>query len=343
MLEAKINKNQSLSILYSLRSILKMGDSLPNAIKLLSQVEKGAVKQVLSKVVYLIFDANVYPEDALERFGIISKTEVFILRNSLDAKDAFSNIIQMREVSNRFEKSMMTLLGFPVIAVVIGLLIAYFAQPTFSSMVNTLVKQVSVTKGVDISDDVQLMWYLKDQNLDFILLVGYIILIISLISLYLYLLEYKPSSLYKVFKLKAYDDVPYLLMMMNNLHKAGFDPKRIFDILAKTSIKKGWVSLFTLLEKEATQGGKLYTIFERYGFPQDIVLILKSSEIGKSYWDSMDSLIEYVNETNKQKNEMLKKVFGNVATVVGFSIVIYFTVGLFMAMFSLQSISTALM
>jgi len=343
MLEAKINKNQSLSILYSLRSILKMGDSLPNAIKLLSQVEKGVIKQQLSKVVYLIFEANVYPEDALERFNIISKTEVFILRNSLDAKDAFSNIIKMREVSNRFEKSMMTLLGFPVIAVVIGLLIAYFAQPTFSDMVNTLVKQVQITKGVDISKDVELMWYLQSQSFDLMLLVGYIALVISLVLIYLYLLEYKPSALYKIFKLKAYDDVPYLLMMMNNLHKAGYDPKRIFEILAKTSLKKGWVPLFNLLEKESVAGGRLYTIFERYGFPQDIVLILKSSEIGKSYWDSMDALIEYVNDTNKQKNEMLKKVFGNVATVIGFSIVIYFTVGLFMAMFSLQSVSTSLM
>lgn len=343
MFEPKINKNQSLSILYSVRSILKMGHSLPNALKLLSEVEKGTVKAILSKVVYLIFDANVYPEDALSRYNIISKTEIFILRNSLDSKDALANIIQMREVSNRFEKSMMALLGFPVIAVIIGLLIAYFAQPTFYDMVYSLVQQVTITKGVDISDDVQLMWYLQDQDFDMFLLIGYIITIISLISLYLYFLEYKPSVLYKIFSLKAYDDVPYLLMMINNLHKAGFDPKRIFDILAKTSIKKGWVGLFTQLEKEATRGGSLYKIFELYGFPQDIILILKSSEIGKSFWDSMDPLIEYVNETNKHKNEMLKKVFGSVATVVGFGIVIYFTIGLFMAMFSLQSISTSLM
>ena len=343
MLEAKINKNQSLSILYSLRSILKMGNSLPNAIKLLSQVEKGVIKQVLSKVTYLIFDANVYPEDALARFNIISKTEVFILRNSLDAKEAFTNIIQMREVSNRFEKSLLSLLGFPMIAVIIGLLIAYFAQPTFYTMVNTLVKQVSITKGVDISSDVDLMWYLQDRNLDFIILVGYILLVISLITLYLYLLEYKPNTLYKIFTLKAYDDVPYILMMMNNLHKAGYDPKKIFSILEQTSIKKGWKSLFTILKKEAIEGGRLYVVFERFGFPQDIVLILKSSEIGKSFWDNMDSLIDYVNDTNKQKNEMIKKIFGNASTIIGFSIVIYFTVGLFMAMLSLQSVSTALM
>ena len=343
MLEAKLNKNQTLSILYSLRSILKLGNSLPNAIKLLSQVEKGTTKQVLHKVVYLIFNANIYPEEALARFNIITKTEVFILKNSLDAKEAFSNIIQMREVSNRFEKNMITLLGFPVIAVIIGLLIAYFAQPTFSNMVNTLVKQVQITKGVDISNDVELMWYLKSQSFDMMLLIIYITIVISLILIYLYLLEYKPNVLYKMFKLKAYDDIPYLLMMMNNLHKAGFDPRKIFEILSKTSMKKGWVSLFELLKKKTKEGGKLYTIFERYGFPNDIILILKSSEIGKSYWDNMDSLIEYVNETNKQKNEMLKRIFGNTSTVIGFSIVIYFTVGLFMAVFSLQSVSTALM
>lgn len=343
MINAKINKTQSLGILYSLRSILKMGHSLPNAIKLLSQVEKGNVQVVLTKVVYLIFDANLYPEEALARYGIISKTEIFILKNSLNAKDAISNIIQMREISNRFEKSMLSLLGFPVIAVVIGLLIAYFAQPTFYDMVNTLVKQVSVTKGIDISQDVELMWYLQDRNFDMLLLVGYVTTVVGLIILYLYLLEYKPQVLYKIFTLKAYDDIPYLLMTMNNLHKSGYDPKTLFDILVRTSIKKGWVPLFVLLEKEATRGGRLYSVFEKYGFPQDIILILKSAEIGKSFWDTMDSLIDYVNETNKHKNEMIKRLFGNVSTVVGFGIVIYFTVGLFMAMFSLQSVSTSLM
>jgi type II secretory pathway component PulF len=340
---AKLNKNQSLGVLYSLKSILRIGHSLPNALKLLAQVEKGAVQKALEKVVHLIFENNVYPEEALEKFKIISRTEVHIIKNSTDAKEALHNIIEMREVSSRFEKSMASLLGFPVVAVVIGLIIAYAAQPTFFNMVNTLVKQVEVTKGVDISHEVDLMWYLQDRNFDMILLIVYVSVVFALIATYVYLNEHKPNVIYKIFNLKAYDDVPFILMMMYNLNRSGLDPKRIFGILSNTSPKKGWISLFNALEQKSIQGERLYEVFDAYGFPKDIIIILKSSEIGRTFWDNMESLIGYVKETNDHKNDMIKKLYGNVSTIVGYSIVIYFTVGLFMAMFSLQSISTSLM
>ena len=338
-----VNKQQSLGILYSLRSILKIGHSMPNAISLLAQVEKGHLQKVLNQVKYLIFKANIFPEDALERFKILTRTEVYILKNSTNPKEAIGNIIEMREISSRFEKSMVSLLAFPIIGVIIGLTIAYFAQPTFYDMVNTLVKQVELTKGVDVGSEVDLMWYLQSQSFDLMLLIAHVSIVVSLVMLYMYLIEYKPHIIYKMFPLKAYDDIPFILMMMNNLHRTGLDPNRIFIILEETAMKKGWLGLFRSLGQRTKRGEHLYDVFEKYGFPNDVILILKSAEIGRTFWDNMDSLLEYVKENNEFKNEMIKKVFGSVSTIIGFGIIIYFTIGLFMAMFSLQSISTALM
>jgi hypothetical protein len=101
--------------------------------------------------------------------------------------------------------------------------------------------------------------------------------------------------------------------------------------------------LFRNLEYKSSKGEKLYEVFDTYGFPKDIIIILKSSEIGRTFWDNMDSLIAYVRETNEHRNEMIKKIYGNVSTIVGYGTIIYFTVGLFMAMFELQGISTSLM
>ena len=56
----KLNKNQSLGILLSLKSILRIGHSLPNAIKLLAQVEKGTSQKALNRIVIAIFEHNIY-------------------------------------------------------------------------------------------------------------------------------------------------------------------------------------------------------------------------------------------------------------------------------------------
>jgi type II secretory pathway component PulF len=340
---SKVTKKQSLGVVYSLRSILRIGHSVPSAISLLRQVEKGQLKKVLTQIEYLIYKSNVYPEEALARFGIISRTEVFMLKNATNAQNALSDIITMREMSSRFEKNMGGLLGFPALAVLIGLTIAYFAQPTFYNMMDSMARQVKAAKSIEINGAADLMWYLQDQDFDLLLMILYAFSVAFLLLLYKYLIEYRPNVIYRTMTLKAYDDVPFILMMMNNLHNVGLDPNRIFQILETTSTKKGWIPLFRSLGMRSKKGEHLYPVFESFGFPRDIVLILKSSEVSRTFWDSMDSLIEYAKENNEIKNAMFKKMFGGLSTILGYGIIIYFVFGMFMAMFSLQSLATTMM
>ena len=113
--------------------------------------------------------------------------------------------------------------------------------------------------------------------------------------------------------------------------------------LKASSPKVGWVKLFDGLEKEAIAGRHIYTIFEKYSFPKDVILVLKSAEVSKTFWDNMSALIEYVQNTNTGKHKSLKNLFGGLTTVSGFLIILYFVSGLFMAMFSLQNLSMAMM
>lgn len=339
----KLSLDVSSGILRSFESLIKVGNSLPSAIDILIQVEKGKNKKILEKVHYSITKLDLSVGKSLEKEGIISDNEVFVIDKSTNALEAVKSILTIREFSGNFEKSMMKLFAFPVIAVVIGLLIAYLAQPTFNGMVVSLTEQVQLTKGIDVSNETDLMWYLQRRDITLYLLIGYIALIASLLSGYFYYLRYKPEFIYKIFPLKAYDEVPYILMLIYNLQKVGLDQVRVFNILKDSSPRVGWIRLFDWLEKEAIAGRMIYVVFEKYHFPKDVILVLKSAEVSRTFWDNMAPLIGYVQDTNAVKHKTLTAMFGGTSTVVGFLIILYFVAGLFMAMFTLQNLSMAMM
>jgi type II secretory pathway component PulF len=339
----KLAKEVSSGILRSFESLIKVGNSLPSALDVLIQVEKGRNKRILEKVHYNITKLDLSVGKALEKEGVISDSEVFVIDKSTSALEAVKSILAIREFSGNFEKSMMKLFAFPVIAVIIGLSIAYFAQPTFNGMVTSLVEQVQLAKGIDVSDETGLIWYLERRDITLYMLLGYIAFVITLLSSYFYYLRYKPEVIYRIFPLKAYDEVPYILMLIYNLQKVGLDQVRVFNILKESSPRVGWIKLFDLLEREATAGRMIHIIFEKYHFPKDVTIVLKSAEVSRTFWDNMAALIEYVQDANAVKHKNITAMFGGTSTVVGFLIILYFVAGLFMAMFSLQNLSMAMM
>jgi len=338
-----LSKNVSNGILRSFISLIKVGNSLPSAIEILIQVEKGSIKKVLEKVHNSITKQDVSIGEALKKEGIIAGSEVFVIEKATSSQEAITSILAIRELQGSFEKTMLSLFTFPLLAVIIGLTIAHLAQPTFHDMVYSLVDQVRVTKGIDVSDQTGLMWYLEDKDITINILIIYICSLIILISTYFYYLKYKPETIYKIMPLKAYDDVPVILMLIYNLQKVGLDQVRVYNTLKNSSPRIGWVKLFDGLEKEAIEGRMIFTVFERYYFPKDVILVLKSAEVSKTFWDNMDILIEYVQNTNKDKHKSLMSIFGGMSSVAGFMIILYFVSGLFMAMFSLQSLAMAMM
>ncbi len=341
--QKKLPKKTSTAILRSFESLIKVGNSLPAAIEVLIQVESGRNKRVLEKVLYAVTKQDVSIGKALEKEGIIYDTEVIVIDRSTNALEAVKSIVAIRDLSGNFEKTVLKLFAFPAIAVIIGLTIAYAAQPTFYDMIYSLVSQVKIAKGIDMSNDTDLMWYLESRQSVQLVFVVYIIFLISLISAYLYYLRYKPEVIYKALSLKAYDDVPYILMLIYNLQKVGLDQVRVFRLLKENSPRIGWVKLFDLLEKEAMAGRFIYTVFDRYHFPKDVVLVLKSAEISKTFWDNTQVLVTYVTETNLNKHTTIQSLFGGLSSTVGFLIILYFVAGLFMAMFALQTLAMSLM
>jgi hypothetical protein len=176
-----LSEGVSSGILYSFESLIKVGNSIPSAIEVLVQVESGKVKRVLEKVHQNITKNDLTVGRALEKEGVIKDSEVFILEKSTSALEAVNSILSIRNLKGNFEKTMLSLFAFPAIAVVLGLTIAFVAQPTFHDMVYSLVDQVRLTKGIDVSDQTELMWYLENRNSTMIVLVSYLTILISIL------------------------------------------------------------------------------------------------------------------------------------------------------------------
>ena len=339
----QLSSKVSNSIIQSFESLIKIGNSIPSAIEILILVEKGSTKRVLERVNHNILKLDMTIGDALNKEGIIKENEIFLINRSTNALEAIRSILAVRNLSGNFEQTFLKLFTFPLIAILIGLLIAYFSQPTFYNMVNTLVEQVKVTKGIDPSDESALIWYLQNRDLTLLLIQVYLVLVFSLIFYYIYTIRYKPEYIYKIVSLKSYDDMPYILMLMYNLQKVGLDQVRVFQLLKKSSPRPGWIKLFEKLEKEAMTGRYIHPIFEKFNFPKEVILVLKSAEVSKTFWENMPALINYVKETNEKKNKQILSMFGGISTIAGFMIILYFVAGMFMAMFSLQSLAMAMM
>ena len=339
----KLSKNASSGILRSIISLIKVGNSIPSAMEILVQIEKGKIKKALEKTLKYIVEDDVSVGLAFKKEDIISESEVFVIDNSRSATEAIESILSIRELGGNFEKTFLKLFAFPLLAVIIGMTIVYFMQPRFHDMVVSLANQVHILKGIDVTEESRLMWYLEDREFVLFLIQIYIVSLIVIVIWYVYTLENNPKVIYKMFNLKTYDEVPFILMLMHNLQKAGLDQVRIFQILRDTSPRKGWVKLFDLLEKQAQKGDYIFTVFEQYHFPRDIILVLKASEVSKTFWDNMGLLVTYIKETNTNKHKFIDKTFGAYSNILGFAVILYFVSGLFMAMFSLQSLAMAMM
>lgn len=341
----KISKKDSFAIISSLLSLVKLGNSLVTSLTLLEEMESGKAKKYLKTALLLINTKGYHVSKALYTLGFLSDYEALILENAKDVKKSLKDIIDMREISGNFTSTLLQLSFFPAISVIIGLLIAYKILPIFAAPLESINKILEL-KGISrigeegISD---LFWYINYPELILPSLYVYVFCLIGFYSGYFYLREKNPSILYKGVKLVAFDDMPFILLFMRALNRTGMVPVEIAEVLSRSNIKSGWKPLFRNIKNGINNRTPIYKVFEKFNFPKEVTLIVKSAEIGKSFWENIDGLIQYTMERNENGNKLLLRYFGGLSTLIGYSIVIYFLIGIFIIMLEIQTVATAVM
>ena len=338
----KANKNESLTILLGLRAALKLGLTIQEAIVLQSETSKGKIGRILVRASYLINKKRRRIADVFYQLGILSLEEKYILENAgMASKQAINEIIQLREIKGRFDKTLFSLLWFPFLAGIIGMSLVIFLYPKFNKPFQAIIEMAKI-RGITDLDTATGFWYVDHFYLVKYVLAIWIIAGLFLAATYLFLRKYYPDFVYRIFKLAAYDDIPYILTYMKILHNLGVPPIQIVNMLYNSNANPGWKKLFFKLKKAIANSKPVWYEFKRFGFPDEITLFMKYAEESKDFWGNIDNMIAFTFQKSIDGNEMLKRIWGPMSSYISYTIIIYFLTGILMFIFQLQSIATAM-
>jgi len=344
-IQRKISKEDSKIMLKSLKSLMKLGNSLFESLELQMEIEEGKNKKVLEKLLTQIKSNKKSPEDMMLFYGLVSESEKLILQKSKDTKESINYIINIRELSSNFNKTIKALAFFPLLSWYIGLSIAKFLLPVMMTPVNDLIKIVKVKKGVSLEETMNIppaFFYINHpESINYMIVISTAFFILIYI-IYKYLEKNNPSFLYKMMSLKAYDDIPYIFMLMRSLNVGGMDIYSITKVLYASQINKGWKYFFKKLNSTIEANKKIHSVFREFGFPKQLSVIIKTSENSKAFWDNFDDMISYSREVNVNKNKEIVVKYAGLCKIVGYAFIVYFLVGILLLMFSMQNIVTSI-
>ena len=154
MFGSKLNSIESTSVLMAMRASLGLGLSPQEAIELQAESQSGKIGKVLSTVSFLVNKKEKKLADTLYRFGILSLEEKYVLENSGNrTKETINDIIDMREMKGRFDKTLLSMIWFPIVSVIIGATLVLMLYPKFIGPYHSLLKMAEY-KGVTMSDKV---------------------------------------------------------------------------------------------------------------------------------------------------------------------------------------------
>ena len=69
---------------------------------------------------------------------------------------------------------------------------------------------------------------------------------------------------------------------------------------------------------------------------------MQYAEMAKDFWGNIDQMIQFATRRSEDGNNLIKQTWGNLIMYVGYGIIIYFATAIFMLIFQMQSIATAL-
>jgi len=343
-----LSKSQKLLLLYSLKASLNMGITLQKAIELQTLSQKGKLKKILTKVNYLIVQKQKKTTEALYETGVINNEEKILLSNSKDPKVALNLIIETIELQGKFDKTLFSIIWFPLLAIILGMFLAYKLLPIFLQPFNNIIKIVEIkgipTDGLKHFDSY--LWYINYYKELPQYMMIYSVIVLGIILIYFYLRHYHSEYIYKIFPLSAYDDLPFILTYMKGLKQVGLPTKQIFAILANAKVKPTWKRLFVNLLRNVEKNKinlKFSYTFRRFGYPNEVINFLKYAEETNNFWENTENLIKFVKEKNEIGNRFFKNTVGKIATPLGYIILLYFLIGPILIMIKMQTIQSALM
>lgn len=312
-------------------TVLNILETLSN-----SEVESEKTRKICKQLVYGVIKENRRLEDLFLSVGLIKNNEYSILAKASKTEKALEDIIEIRKISWNAEFAILKIIWFPWFLVssttgVIGFL--------FPLMVEYLKKQVlQLNSKFNIYHT--LPWFIEQSLYFKIFSICFFFLPFVIIFLYLYYYYNDTKKLYKVFKLKAYDDLPRYFTIMISLRNTGSNLREIMNELYQYPYPKPISELWYYVANNDHLGKG----FRLFNMPDDITKIVIRFTETNAIYDTLENLKELC---IKRFNLLVKRIelIGSMVGKIFWFVPIYFltqTIMWIMTLFGQISSSTNL-
>jgi len=241
-----------------------------------SDMETEKNRKICKTIVYAIVEKGLKIENVFKNVGLIQDNEYALLAKADNTKKAIENILDIRKISWKAEIEILKTFWFYWLLIFATMGMIGFGFPL---LVELLQKQVvQINNKVNIADT--LPWFIDYALLFKILTILTLIAPILLFILYLYLYFKNTKLLYKIFPLKAYDDLPRYFTLMISLRNTGFTLREIMNELYQYPYPKPISELWYYVSNNDNLGKG----FRLFNMPDDITkIIIRFTEANKIY------------------------------------------------------------
>jgi hypothetical protein len=329
-----LNSKENELVLLTLRGYTLLGTPLPQAFKLLAQIEKNKkFLKVYKMAAFQIHEKGIEPSEVMVKLSLLNTFEAFLLKNSLSTRQAIDNIIDIRKNGSNYEKK----LFFMFIGSIVWFFGTLSALPYLSAKIqlveSTMVKNIKQQQGVDISGQIELPAWVGNPLAD-IAIYTIIAAVIFLIGTYIYYHKTDPFKLYPLFKGKAYSDIAIFLNIFNVLKSTGKDTKHVIDILIKSGQFKRELPLLLALKRARIMSD----VFVRFNYPTDIVYFISMGEKNKILWKSMENLISFSKDAGTISLEKMEFFYKKPIFFVSMGFAIFIALDLMLLAFTAMNL-----
>lgn len=279
---------------------------------------KKRIRDILNKMNNDIKDGSLEVSEAFEFYGLLNSTESVKYNSSNKyAYEALKSIFDERKYSSRFEPTLVWFFVKVLIAMAVVVIAVFYFEDDIKS---ELIERYLVN---GISNPQEALPFIVKESMNNL----YILILISIFFagiVFWYKKQYKNNRklIYKLFPLKAYDDMPIMFETMKNFFKTKKEHTAVFQEMRNLSCYSGLSKMFEdLRESSLDSDGTFYDIFEEHKFPKDICVLVQVNESGE-FLDNLDGIIEYAKEQGNEKFILFKGLFKFLGTYVPLFIIL---------------------
>lgn len=306
-------------LMKSMATYARGGQTIKSVLEALIETESGKRKKLLGEIKTIHVNRQVPLAKVFLQYKLINENEFKLMDETDDFAKAVSIILAMRSSAKKIKKVFFSITLAPVAMISAVMIASAWVSPMIVNFVSDIARRIrpGSEKMLDFS------WHMTNSEYLLFLGVALPVFYIAIIFYYIYLEKNNIQKLYKIFPLKAYEDLPNIFQVIKIYSEKGMSDVLIAKNLSLFAMPKGIRSMFRIKNGRFTgfsDGLKLFNI------PYDITSMFQSAERSDSLLrvspiilnkdnkptTPLDWLIEYCNETLEHRIVYIRDRIGYV-------------------------------